>query len=98
MRVTSYNLLADSLIEHTTAKDDYKTNEDLFWENRKKKILSELKTLNSDIICCQEFERDEKFIEEMGRYGYDVAFKPRTGGIHCEGCAVFWKFEKYLSD
>jgi mRNA deadenylase 3'-5' endonuclease subunit Ccr4 len=53
-------------------------------------------TLNSDVICCQEFVKDEKFIEEMGKYGYNVAFKPRTGGNHSEGCAIFWKYEKYI--
>ena len=93
--MTNYNLLADSLLEHTNSKDEMKTNEEhLIWETRKPKILNELKALNSDIVCCQEFERDGKFIEEMGKFGYDLAFKPRTGGIHCEGCAIFWKFDK----
>ena len=95
IRVTSYNILADNLIEHTTSKDDLDNNEDyLNWSNRRVIILNELRTLNSDIICLQEFEKDEKFIEEMGKYGYDVCFKPRTGGKHAEGCAIFWKFDK----
>ena len=95
IRVTSYNILADNLIEHTTSKDDLDNNEDyLNWSKRRVVILNELRTLNSDIICLQEFEKDEKFIEEMGKCGYDVCFKPRTGGKHAEGCAIFWKFDK----
>lgn len=95
MRVTSYNILADHLLEHTAPKESIKNNEEyLTWEYRRSKILNELKTLNSDIICCQELVRDEKFIKEMGNYGYNLAFKPRTGGTHSEGCAIFWKYER----
>ena len=95
IRVTSYNILADSLIDLTTPKDDLKTNENNFsWEKRRVTILNELKTLNSDIICVQEFEKDEKFIEEMGKNGYNLCFKTRTGENHKEGNAIFWKFDK----
>jgi mRNA deadenylase 3'-5' endonuclease subunit Ccr4 len=97
LRVTSYNILADSLAELTTSKEEWENNPHLLWENRKKKILTELLTLKSDIICCQEFEKDEKFVEEMGKNGFDMAFKPRTGGHHCEGCAIFWKYDKYVA-
>lgn len=82
-------------MEHTSTKEEIKSNEKNFdWESRKIKILNELKTLNSDVICLQEFDKDEKFIEEVGKSGYDVCFKPRTGGQHSEGCAIFWKYEK----
>jgi mRNA deadenylase 3'-5' endonuclease subunit Ccr4 len=95
LRVTSYNILADHLLEHTTPKDSLNKNEEfLSWDHRKSRIITELTTLNSDVICCQEFVKDEKFIEEMGKYGYNVAFKPRTGGNHSEGCAIFWKYDK----
>lgn len=82
-------------MEHTTSKDDIKEDY-LNWEFRKIKIINELKTLNSDIICLQEFEKDEKFIQEFGKSGYDMCYKPRTGGIHSEGCAIFWKYDKLI--
>jgi len=95
LRVTSYNILADSLIEHTSSMiKDLDKNTFLNWENRRTKIINELTALNSDIICVQEFERDEAFIMEMGKIGYDVCYKPRTGGSHTEGNAIFWKFDK----
>lgn len=95
LRVTTYNILADSLIEHTSVMiKDLDKNDFLNWQSRRTKILKELSTLNSDVICVQEFERDELFIQEMGKYGYDVCFKPRTGGSHTEGNAIFWKYDK----
>ena len=94
LRVTTYNILADSLIEHTTNKNESDKKLFLNWEFRRSLIINELKTLNSDIICIQEFEKDSLFIQEMGKNGYDVCFKPRTGGNHSEGNALFWKFDK----
>jgi mRNA deadenylase 3'-5' endonuclease subunit Ccr4 len=89
--------LADSLVEHTAELiTDIDKNTFLNWESRRTRILNELSALNSDIICLQEFEKDETFILEMGKNGYDVCFKPRTGGTHSEGNAIFWKFDKYL--
>ena len=44
----------------------------LNWEYRKKIILEELNELNADIICLQEFERDQSFIEELMSKGYEV--------------------------
>ena len=94
LRVTSYNILADSLIGHTAYSDERADLIYFNWEKRRTRIISELKTLNSDIICIQEFEKDDKFIEEMGKNGYNICFKTRTGENHKEGNAIFWKFDK----
>ena len=95
-RVVQYNILSDSLLPISTkiVEDDLVKLPHLSWENRSKKILSELKTLNADLISLCEFERDENFIKELNSYGYEFAFKPRTGN-HSEGCAIAWKNEKY---
>jgi len=66
----------------------------LEWEKRKVSIFNELKNLNSDIICCQEVERDEKLFNEIGGLGYDVSYKPRIGK-HSDGSATFWKFDRF---
>ena len=66
----------------------------LSWENRSKKILEELKTLNGDLISITEIENDSNFMRELNNVGYELAFKPRTGK-HSEGCALVWKEEKF---
>ena len=95
-RIVQYNILCDSLLPTSTkiVEEDLVKLPYLSWENRSKKILSELKTLNADLISLIETERDEKFIKELNSYGYEFAFKPRTGN-HSEGCAIAWKIEKY---
>lgn len=95
-RVVQYNILCDSLLPISTriVEEDLVKLPHLSWENRSKKILSELKTLNPDLISLIEFEKDENFIKEITSYGYDLAFKPRTGN-HSDGCAIIWRTEKY---
>ena len=95
-RVVQYNILSDSLLPISTkiVEEDLVKLPHLSWENRSKKILSELKTLDADLIALTEFEKDESFIKELNSYGYEFAFKPRMGK-HSEGCAIAWKFEKY---
>ena len=95
-RIVQYNILCDSLLPTSTkiVEEDLVKLPYLSWENRSKKILSELKTLNADLISLIEIEKDEKFIKELNSYGYEFALKPRTGN-HSEGCAIAWKIEKY---
>jgi len=95
-RVVQYNVLCDSLLPTSTkiVEEDLDKLPYLSWENRSNKILSELKTLNADLIGLTEIERDENFIKELNSYGYEFAFKPRTG-THSEGCALAWKNDRY---
>ena len=95
-RIVQYNVLCDSLLPASTKilEEDLIKLPYLSWENRSKKILSELKTLNADLISLVEIEKDEKFIKELNSYGYEFAFKPRIGN-HSEGCGIAWKIEKY---
>ena len=95
-RVVQYNILCDSLLPTSTkiVEEDFDKLHHLSWENRSKKILSELKTLNADLIGLTEIEKDENFIKELNSYGYEFAFKPRTGR-HSEGCALAWKNDRY---
>ena len=96
IRVVQYNILCDSLLPISTyiVEDDLKLFPYFSWENRRKKILEELKTLEADLISLVEMENDNEFMKELNNIGYEVAFKPRTGK-HSEGCAIAWKVDKY---
>ena len=74
IRIISYNILCDSLLPVSTNinEEDLKSYPYMLWENRKNVIIQEIKELKGDIICLQEFERDEHFIDAMGALGYDV--------------------------
>ena len=74
IRVISYNILCDSLLPISTqiSEDDITRMPFLHWVNRRTKILDELAELDGDIVCIQEFERDEVLIDKLGQMGYDV--------------------------
>lgn len=74
IRIISYNILCDSLLPISTNinEEDLNNYPYMLWENRKNKIIQEIKELKGDIICLQEFERDEQFIGALGKLGYDV--------------------------
>jgi len=74
IRIISYNILSDSLlpISMNIPEKEIVNLPHLHWEKRKNKILSELAELSADIICLQEFERDESFIKTLGDSGYNV--------------------------
>ena len=73
-RVVSYNILCDSLmsVSINIPEDKLKNYPYLDWSKRKQVILDEIKVLNPDILCLQEFERDENLIKEFGSLGYNV--------------------------
>jgi CCR4-NOT transcription complex subunit 6 len=74
IRIITYNILCDSLLSCSTEinEEELANFPNLKWEERKKKILDELRELDADIICLQEFERDEEMIKYLGEMGYDV--------------------------
>ena len=76
-----YNILCDSLLPISTRiiEEDLKKLPHLSWENRSKKIIEELKTLNGDLISLTELENDVNFMRELNNAGYELGFKPRTG-------------------
>ena len=96
LRITTYNILADSLIPcSTNVQEEYCSKYPyLDWKVRRNEIIKEIKMLCSDIICIQEFEKDQEFIEELKKIDYDIIFLPRPGE-HSEGCAILFnsKFE-----
>jgi mRNA deadenylase 3'-5' endonuclease subunit Ccr4 len=74
IRIMSYNILCDSLICVSTnyKEEECETNPILKWADRKMKIINEILEHKCDIVCIQEFERDEEFIKIMGQNSYEV--------------------------
>jgi mRNA deadenylase 3'-5' endonuclease subunit Ccr4 len=96
IRVMTYNILCDSLICASTnyKEEDCETNPILRWSDRKGKIIKEILEHKADIICIQEFERDEEYIKIMSQNTYECIFKPRCGA-HSEGNAIFFNYNKF---
>lgn len=74
VRVVTYNILCDSLISSSADIDEYncKNNPLYMWDTRKKVILEELQEIDGDIICIQEFEKDDDIINKFAEVKYDV--------------------------
>ena len=96
LRITTYNILSDSLTSVSLGieDNDIQNYPYLKWSYRSNKILKEIQELKSDIVAVQEFEKDQKFIDELQNIGYDVVFKPRPGD-HSEGCALLISASKF---
>lgn len=96
IRVINYNILCDSLLPISSNIKEESLQKYPFyqWKIRRSKILNELKNINGDIICFEEIERDEVFIDELSKQGYEIAIKPRTGE-HSEGCGIAWRTSKF---
>lgn len=95
LRVLQYNILSDSLLPVSTKiiEEDCLNTPYLKWENRSQKILKEILYYNAELVGLEEFERDEKIIQELLKNDYEFSFKPRTGK-HSEGVAIAWKRTK----
>jgi mRNA deadenylase 3'-5' endonuclease subunit Ccr4 len=76
VRVVTYNILCDSLISTSADIDEYncKNNPLYMWSNRKKAILNELAVIDGDIVCIQEFEKDDDIINTFAEIKFDVIF------------------------
>lgn len=88
-----YNVLAKYIVDENPELYPYCGNE-VEWNWRKMGLISELKELNSEIICLQEVDDHQFFAEELGQVGYESKFKKRTSQFQ-DGCSIFWKTLKY---
>ncbi len=65
----------------------------LNWEPRWGRLLNEILSLESDILCLQEvdFEHYEShFVPSLRQHGYKGIYKKRTNDKN-DGCAIFYK-------
>ena len=105
LSVMSYNILCDKYA--TTAQYGYTASRDLSWDNRKFRILEEVRSHEADIICLQEIDKEsyeEFFRPELARNDYRGAFWPKSRAKTMaekearlvDGCATFYKSNKYI--
>uniref|UniRef100_A0A8C4ZBC0 poly(A)-specific ribonuclease n=2 Tax=Gadus morhua TaxID=8049 RepID=A0A8C4ZBC0_GADMO len=102
--VMCYNVLCDKYA--TRQLYGYCPSWALNWEYRKKSIMQEILTCNADIISLQEVETEQYysfFLPELKEQGYEGFFSPKSRARtmsesdrkHVDGCAVFYKTEKF---
>ncbi|KAF3851456.1 hypothetical protein F7725_013228 [Dissostichus mawsoni] len=102
--VMCYNVLCDKYA--TRQLYGYCPSWALNWEYRKKGIMEEITSCDADIISLQEVETEQyytMFLETLKERGYDGYFCPKSRAKlvseqerkHVDGCAVFYKTEKF---
>ncbi|XP_051974647.1 CCR4-NOT transcription complex subunit 6-like [Xyrauchen texanus] len=102
--VMCYNVLCDKYA--TRQLYGYCPSWALNWEYRKKGIMEEITNCDADIISLQEVETEQYysfFLETLKERGYDGFFCPKSRAKlvseqerkHVDGCAVFFKPEKF---
>ncbi|XP_012684080.2 CCR4-NOT transcription complex subunit 6-like isoform X1 [Clupea harengus] len=102
--VMSYNVLCDKYA--TRQLYGYCPSWALNWEYRKKGIMEDITNCDADIISLQEVETEQYytlFLETLKERGYDGYFCPKSRAKlvseqerkHVDGCAVFFKTEKF---
>uniref|UniRef100_A0A4W5Q6T3 poly(A)-specific ribonuclease n=1 Tax=Hucho hucho TaxID=62062 RepID=A0A4W5Q6T3_9TELE len=102
--VMCYNVLCDKYA--TRQLYGYCPSWALNWEYRKKGIMEEITHCDADIISLQEVETEQYyalFLETLKDHGYDGYFCPKSRAKlvseqerkHVDGCAVFFKTEKF---
>ena len=105
LSVMSYNILCDKYA--TTAQYGYTAPHDLSWDNRKFRILEEVRSHDADIVCLQEIDResfDDFFRRELSTNGYRGVFWPKSRAKTMaekdarlvDGCATFYKGSKFV--
>ncbi|XP_078601372.1 nocturnin-like [Branchiostoma floridae x Branchiostoma japonicum] len=102
-RVMQWNILAQALSQ---ADDSFVRCPPaaLNWDVRKFRILEEILTYDSDVLCFQEVDHYHDFLEPaLNSLGYRGLFypKPDSPALYCpnnngpDGCALFLKKEKF---
>ena len=104
LSVVSYNILCDRYA--TPSIYGYTPSSALNWEYRRNLVLHELNSLDPEVICLQEVDReafDEFFRRELALKDYKGVFWPKSRAKTMsekeaklvDGCAIFFKASKY---
>jgi hypothetical protein len=103
LRVLQFNILADGLsgLREDLGAFSRVTREDLAWEKRRNKLLSEIIQYEPDIITLQECDHfSDFFLPKLSRLGYEGIFTPKPSSACLEvstkadGCCIFVKRAK----
>lgn len=104
-KVMQFNILADGLSGAKKAKPDYKSfsecpPEALVWDYRRELIFEEIERAAPDILCMQENDHFEDFVETLSD-SWAGECELKSGGA-CEqiggkpdGCSIHWKKERF---
>ncbi|KAG8846672.1 Glucose-repressible alcohol dehydrogenase transcriptional effector, partial [Serendipita sp. 405] len=102
--VMCYNILCERCA--TSVMYGYTPTWALAWTHRKERILAEIRSLQSDIICLQEVDQDqfENFFQPvLEALGYENYYQTKSRAKtvseakrrEVDGCATFYKADKF---
>ncbi|XP_011302782.1 protein angel isoform X2 [Fopius arisanus] len=83
LRLLTYNILAQNLLETHSYLYKYHNESALSWERRKPLIHQEIIEAGANVICIQEMQMDhlEEFIMPFAANGFDYLYKKRTNDM-----------------
>jgi len=88
--LVTYNILAQMYTKHLKLSDMKVVD----WSVRKQRLLDELKSYQSDIVCLQELDMYKKhWLGVMSEIGFDSTHVEKTGKRN--GCGTFWKRDRF---
>ena len=91
IKLMTWNVLADQFALDFPAV----AQSNLLWANRRVLILEEIVRNAPDIICLQELDHYEDFLEpELKSRGYGSVFKKKRGW-HKDGLSIFYSLSKF---
>ncbi|KAL1445877.1 hypothetical protein WDU94_003548 [Cyamophila willieti] len=96
VKIMSYNILSQALLEKHTELYTGNNRMYLEWEYRKQLLYKELRDSQVDFLCLQEVE-DEILVDLatfLSTYGYKYLYKKRTS-FNVDGCALFYLEKKF---
>jgi mRNA deadenylase 3'-5' endonuclease subunit Ccr4 len=89
--VLQWNTLADHLC--TEDSFPYTDKNVLNWEFRKNMYLKQIQSCDPDIICLQEVDHYDYFVESLKNY--TGIYAKKSGNDSVDGCAIFYKKSKF---
>ncbi|XP_055535598.1 protein angel [Wyeomyia smithii] len=92
----SYNILAQDLLEMHPYLYNQHDSVALAWAHRYDRLITEINTINPDILCLQELQdtHKEQFSRGLTNFKYDVIYKKRTG-CKTDGCAIYYRRDMF---
>jgi len=94
IKFLTYNILADCYAK----KEHFPEVNPRFltWQHRKHSLLQIIDAVDADVICLQEVDHYEAFVDpELRARGYEGVYKQRNGIDKQDGCATFWKRKSF---
>lgn len=94
----SHNVLADYLAQRHSELYRGISHDKIEWEARFRRIVEQIQTQDPDILCLQEVQNNHyltHFCPQLEALGYAGQYKQRTEDDKLDGCAIFYKTDKF---